>query len=168
MLAHVVATKCGGSTVTDESMDFPPDWRKGIKECDRRGHYENGRTIAVHSLAVLPAYQRIGLGKTIMKAYIQRMETSGNGDRIALLAHGHLVQYYESFGFVNKGESAARFGGGGWNDMVDLQHLAFTFMVLIVVRFTSSRMLVLMLDRDLSYGLVIWLLTIDALPLCIP
>ncbi len=127
-------------------MDFPPDWREGVKESDHRGHHENGRTIAVHSLAVLPAYQRIGLGKTIMKAYVQRMETSGIADRIALLAHAHLVQYYESLGFVNRGESAAQFGGGGWNDMVDSVHIAYLYMTLIMVRSTSSHMLALTLD----------------------
>ena len=119
LLAHVVATKCNDKTVSDESMDFPPEWRKGVSESDRRGHQEHGRTIALHSLAVIPAYQRIGLGKTIMRSFIQRMETSGVADRIALLAHNHLVAFYESFGFVNRGESAAQFGGGGWNDMVN-------------------------------------------------
>lgn len=119
LLAHVVATECDSEVVTDESMDFPSDWRQGVPAHDRRGHQEKGRTIALHSLGVLPAYQRIGLGRTILRSYIQRMETAGVADRIALLAHGPLVKYYEKFGFVNKGESAAQFGGGGWNDMVD-------------------------------------------------
>lgn len=119
LLAHVVATKCDGQAVTDESMDFPPEWQHGVEKSDRRGHQEKGRTIAVHSLAVLPAYQRMGLGKTVMKSYIQRLETSGIADRIALLAHDHLIEYYESFGFVNKGESVAQFGGGGWKEMVN-------------------------------------------------
>ena len=101
-------------------MDYPPEWRHGVQASDHRGHQEEGRTIALHSLAVLPAYQRMGLGKTIMRSYIQRMETSGIADRIALLAHGHLIEYYESLGFVNKGESAATFGGGGWNDMAGI------------------------------------------------
>ena len=119
LLAHVVSTKCDSEVVTDESMDLPSDWRQGVSEYDRRGHQEKGRTIALHSLGVLPAYQRIGLGRTILKSYIQRTETAGVADRIALIAHGPLVEYYEAFGFVNKGESAAQFGGGGWNDMVD-------------------------------------------------
>ncbi|KAI9877351.1 MAG: hypothetical protein M1830_004157 [Pleopsidium flavum] len=123
LLAHVVATKCDSKAVTDESMDFPPEWQHGVKESERRGHQEKGRTIAVHSLAVLPAYQRVGLGKTVMKSYIQRLESSGIVDRIALLAHGHLIEYYESFGFVNKGESTAQFGGGSWNEMVNSDNL---------------------------------------------
>ena len=53
-----------------------------------------------------------------MKSYQQRMETSGIADRIALLAHDHLVQMYEGMGYDTKGKSDVRFGGGGWNDLV--------------------------------------------------
>lgn len=84
----------------------------------RRGHKEDGRTIAVHSLAVLPEYQGRGLGKTLVRAFLQRLESQGVGDRCALLSHEGLVPYYESLGFENKGRSEASFGGGGWFDLV--------------------------------------------------
>lgn len=99
-------------------MDFPPNWQSGTSESETRGHCNSGRTIAVHSVAILPAYQNRGLGKTIVKAHAQRMETSGVGDRIALLAHDPMVSFYEKASFENKGKSDAKFGGGGWNDMV--------------------------------------------------
>ena len=54
-----------------------------------------------------------------MKSYQQRMETSGIADRIALLAHDHLIRMYEGLGFANKGKSAVRFAGGGWTDLVN-------------------------------------------------
>lgn len=82
------------------------------------GHKEAGRTVCIHSLAVLPEYQKRGLGKTLMKAYLHRMETHGVADRAALLAHEELIPYYEKLGFENKGKSDAQFGGGGWYDMV--------------------------------------------------
>lgn len=82
------------------------------------GHDESGRTICLHSLAVLPEFQGKGLARTLVESYVQRMESQSVGDRIALLAHGHLVKFYEGLGFVNKGESEATFGGGGWVDMV--------------------------------------------------
>ena len=53
-----------------------------------------------------------------MKSYQQRMETSGIADRIALLAHDHLVGMYEGMGFERKGKSDCRFAGGGWNSLV--------------------------------------------------
>lgn len=53
-----------------------------------------------------------------MKSYQQRMETSGIADRIALLAHDHLVEMYERMGFDGAGKSNVRFAGGGWNDLI--------------------------------------------------
>lgn len=114
LLGHIVATKTTNNTVTDNDMEIPtsdpPD--------PKLGHKEAGRTICIHSLAVLPEYQGRGLGKTLMKAYLQRMESHGVADRTALIAHEGLIPYYEGFGYVNKGKSAVKFGGGGWFDMV--------------------------------------------------
>lgn len=53
-----------------------------------------------------------------MRSYNQRMETSGVADRIALLAHDHLVGMYKDLGFQDKGKSEVRFAGGGWNSLV--------------------------------------------------
>ncbi|KAF2725825.1 acyl-CoA N-acyltransferase [Polychaeton citri CBS 116435] len=105
LLGHIIATKTTNSTVTDDDMKLG-------------GHKEQGRTVCIHSLATLPAYQKRGLGKTLMKAYLQRMEGQGVADRAALIAHGELVPFYESFGFKSMGESKVQFGGGGWWDMV--------------------------------------------------
>lgn len=82
------------------------------------GHKEEGRTICIHSLAILPEYQGRSLGKTLLKAYIQRMESHGVGDRIALITHEELVPFYQKLDFENAGKSDAQFGGGGWYDMV--------------------------------------------------
>lgn len=118
LIGHVIATQSSETQVTDESMEFPPDWQSNTSTVETRGHRDGGRTIAVHSVAILPAYQNRGLGKTIVRSHTQRMETSGIGDRIALLAHDPLVGFYEKAGFENKGKSDAKFGGGGWNDMI--------------------------------------------------
>lgn len=106
-------------------MEIPSDWqsRPTSGEDDAKGHKENGRTLALHSLAVLPAFQNQGLGKIIIKSYMQRMSTSGVADRIALLAHDELVKYYERFGCVNNGKSEVTFGGGGWNILVRLVNI---------------------------------------------
>lgn len=114
LLGHIVATKTTNPTVTDDDMTLPASDSPDPKH----GHKEEGRTVCIHSLAVLPQYQRRGLGKTLIKAYLDRMETQGVADRAALIAHEQLIPYYESLGFENKGKSDAQFGGGGWYDMV--------------------------------------------------
>ena len=84
----------------------------------RPGHKEEGRTICLHSLAVLPSFQGQGLGGSILRAYVDRMEAAGAGDRIALLCLEHLVPFYERCGFTKLGASQATFGGVPWYDMV--------------------------------------------------
>lgn len=117
LLAHCVATKSAHPAILDDDMEIPEDWQRSSR-FNTVGHNDAGRTVCIHSLAVLPSYQGKGLGSTLLKAYIQRIEQSGTADRIALLAHGELIKFYEGFGFVNKGPSKAEFGGGNWVDMV--------------------------------------------------
>ncbi|KFY92294.1 hypothetical protein V500_04224 [Pseudogymnoascus sp. VKM F-4518 (FW-2643)] len=118
LLAHVVATKTRDGLATDVAMDYPKNWESAKKDESKEGHHEDGRTICVHSLAVLPEFQGSGIGRTIMMAYMQQMNGAGIADRLAIIAHGPLVSYYEKLGFVNKGPSEAQFGGGGWFDMI--------------------------------------------------
>ena len=117
----IVATKTTTLVATDAAMQYPENWKQSTllsSKDDPRGHKEYGRTIALWSVAVLPAYQGKKLGMTIMKSYQQRMETSGIADRIVLLAHDPLVKMYEGMGFQTKGKSEVKFAGGEWNDMV--------------------------------------------------
>lgn len=114
LLGHIVATKTTNPVVTDSDMAIPTSG----PEDPTIGHKESGRTLCIHSLAVLPQYQRRGLGKTLMKAYLQRMESSEAAERVALIAHEEMIPYYEGFGFENRGKSKAEFAGGGWFDMV--------------------------------------------------
>ncbi|KAK0714641.1 acyl-CoA N-acyltransferase [Lasiosphaeris hirsuta] len=118
LLAHIVSTKCRDTVVTDSDMGLPEDWRTRSGRSADVGHQETGRTIALHSLAVAPKLQGCGVGKMIVKAYLQQMNNSGLADRVALICQDHLISYYERFGFQNKGESKVKFGGGGWYDMV--------------------------------------------------
>lgn len=118
-------------------MDYPRDFRTARPNTSGLGHQESGRNVAIHSLAVHPKLQGCGLGKLIMKSYMQQINNSGTADRLSLIAQEvsvveqeiflrphpkyalqYLVNYYVRFGFKNKGPSKATFGGGGWNDMV--------------------------------------------------
>lgn len=116
LLGHVIATKTSNETVHDDDMALPDD--QSTTSQSQFGHNEHGRTVCIHSLAILPAFQHQGLGRMLLKSYIQRIESAALADRIAIIAHEPLVGYYESFGFKSRGQSKVQFGGGGWTDMV--------------------------------------------------
>jgi predicted N-acetyltransferase YhbS len=105
-------------------MGLPSNWktrRSSIPSDNDEepiGHQDQGGTICLHSLAVAPEFQKMGLGTVLMKSYIQRMKDSKIADRIALLAHDHLVPFYQGLGFDNMGPSAVTSHGGNWNNMV--------------------------------------------------
>jgi hypothetical protein len=119
-------------------MDYPKDWRNQKSRTAEVGHQETGKTVGLHSLAVLPRLQRSGLGVLLVKAFLDQMRCYGVVDRVALIcqdvsildgmrlvdridrASQDLVSYYERIGFKNFGQSKAQFGGGGWNDMVSI------------------------------------------------
>ncbi|KAJ6135516.1 hypothetical protein N7512_000676 [Penicillium capsulatum] len=107
--------------VTDKSMRLPANWqneRWTFEDGQAVGHEEGGGTIAIHSLAVLPEHQGKQVGSTLMKSYIHRIREAQIADRIAIIAHDHLLPFYESFGFESRGPSKCQFGGGGWIDLV--------------------------------------------------
>ncbi|KAL2012498.1 hypothetical protein VTN00DRAFT_23 [Thermoascus crustaceus] len=124
LVGHIIATRTEAPRVTDASMALPPDWQSKPKNSSANGHaseplghQEQGGTIAIHSLAVLPEHQGKKVGTTLMKSYIQRIKDAMIADRLALLTHEPLVPFYESLGFENRGPSQCTFGGGGWIDM---------------------------------------------------
>ncbi|KAI5926149.1 hypothetical protein F4810DRAFT_655611 [Camillea tinctor] len=117
LLAHIISTRSNADVVTDEAMDYPRDYKTNRRNTSSVGHQEIGRTICIHSLAVEPKLQGCGLGKLIMKAYLQQVKNSVLADRVALICQDYLVNYYKRFGFEHVGPSKATFGGGGWNDM---------------------------------------------------
>jgi GNAT superfamily N-acetyltransferase len=49
------------------------------------GHCETGKTVGLHSLAVLPRLQRCGIGQMIVKAYLDQMKGCGLVRRVALI-----------------------------------------------------------------------------------
>ncbi|KAJ4390037.1 hypothetical protein N0V93_007510 [Gnomoniopsis smithogilvyi] len=116
LIAHIIATASNSTVVTDKTMDIPANW-KGVKGNGELGHLEGGRVICMHSLAVAPKMQGCGLGKLVIKSFLQQMKTIGS-ERVALICQDYLVTYYERFGFKHVGKSNAKFGGGGWHNMI--------------------------------------------------
>lgn len=87
LLGHVVATKTYDLLATDQSMDYPKDWESDNPQASALGHQEGGRTIVMHSVAILPGFQGRGLGQTLAKAYVQQINGAGLANRLALIAH---------------------------------------------------------------------------------
>lgn len=123
-MAQIIATKTSNTLVSDDDMMLPLPDQSNVNNAPpeagvpHRGHNEAGRTLAVHSLAVLPSYQKEKLGTTLMKAYVQRMVESDVADRISILTYDELTGFYEKLGFEKRGKSDTQYGGGNWTNMV--------------------------------------------------
>lgn len=95
LLAHIVSTMGTDPVVMDRDMDFPRNWRDAeASRGSSLGHQEDGRTVCLHSLAVIPEVHGSGFGKLIVSAYLRVMRESGLCDRVALLCQD--VSYLES------------------------------------------------------------------------
>jgi ribosomal protein S18 acetylase RimI-like enzyme len=133
-------------------MTYPSDWESDHPTASPLGHQEGGRTIVLHSVAILPHFQGRGLGRILMMAYMQQMNGAGIADRLALIAHDvssflaeamndknhsfvrvdnfqHKMQWYEKLGFTNRGKSNVIFGGGDWYDMVSVPRAHFSIQL---------------------------------------
>ncbi|KAI9046017.1 uncharacterized protein KD926_005963 [Aspergillus affinis] len=124
LIAHVIATRTSSTRVTDGSMEMPENWTSLPADevvtviGEAVGSESHGGSVAVHSLAVVPEYQGKGVGRALFNAYIEYIKSGAvRADRIVVIAHDHLIRFYESFGFRNEEPSACAFGGGGWFDM---------------------------------------------------
>lgn len=84
-------------------MELPKDWDSPNATKTDAGHQEAGRTIVLHSVAILPEFQGKGLGRVLVQAYIQQMNGAGIADRLALIAHdvSLLLTTFFSFPFLS-------------------------------------------------------------------
>ncbi|KAH6607446.1 hypothetical protein Trco_003759 [Trichoderma cornu-damae] len=123
MFAHIIATLGCSPVVTDEDMDCPKNWMEILHGRQRYpsepvGHRSHGRTICVHSLAVCPRLQGLGLGTATLKSYVQRMNSIGVADRVALICRKPEIKFFERCGFKNIGLSETKTLAGEYYNMV--------------------------------------------------
>jgi hypothetical protein len=85
LLGHVIATKTTTPVATDASMDYPRDWDAEHPAPSDLGHQEEGRTIVLHCVAIVPQFQGRGLGRVLVMAYMQHMNGAGIADRLVLI-----------------------------------------------------------------------------------
>ncbi|KZL79023.1 gnat family, partial [Colletotrichum incanum] len=122
LIAHTISTQSISRVVKDEDMAYPPTWKTDPTAVHYIGHNPEGRTIAMHSLAVSPPYQKLGYGKRLMAVYTKEMERTGKADRISILTYDRLVPFYQKLGFTYFGKSQSEYAGVSWHD------LAFEFV----------------------------------------
>lgn len=85
------------------------------------GNHKYGDNIAIHSVAISPEYQGKRVGRALVRAYLEHLGRGSFGaNKVVLIAHDYLVNFYESVGFKNQGKSQSNFAGGVWFDMVCL------------------------------------------------
>lgn len=86
MFGHVLATLGTHPVITDADMAMPESWRDSkASKGSPLGHQSCGRTICLHSFIVSPEVQGVGIGKTVMKSYLELMNDSGIADRVAII-----------------------------------------------------------------------------------
>lgn len=115
LLGHAIASKITSQRITDSCYST-----SSSSSSTSSASHTTGATIALHSLAIVPACQRRTLGTTLLAEFIVNCLKAAAGavERIAIIAREGLVRFYERFGFVCHGLSKVGFGGGGWRDLV--------------------------------------------------
>lgn len=109
LIGHVMGTKIKGDFITLGSM------KAG-------SHLESSSTIAIHSLVIDPEYQKKNLATLLLTDYIQKLSNQEVGNRIVIIAHEHLVPFYERIGFkvVAENKNVSKdpdFSSTKWIDM---------------------------------------------------
>ncbi|WQF84181.1 Putative GNAT domain, acyl-CoA N-acyltransferase [Colletotrichum destructivum] len=117
LIAHTISTQSTSPVVKDEDMAVPVTWKTIPLATYQVGHNPDGRTIALHSLAVSPPFQRLGYGKKLMAVYIEEMRRTVQADRISILTYDRLVPYYQALGFTHLGKSQSEYAGVAWHDL---------------------------------------------------
>lgn len=84
---------------------------------DTSCHDEESPWQSVFSLAVHPDWQGRGYGRDLLNALIARSRQEGRRG-VTLTCLEQKLEYYESFGFENRGVSKSVHGGAVWYDMV--------------------------------------------------
>ena len=80
-------------------------------------HRAEGPYQAIFSLAVLPDFQRQGIGGRLLQAMVDLARREGRR-AVTLTCRAFKVPYYASFGFQDRGIADSSHGGVPWHNMV--------------------------------------------------
>lgn len=79
-------------------------------------HNDNGKWQSVFGLAVAPEFRKNGYAGKLIQHLIEKARADGR-EGVTLTCKAYLVDYYEKYGFVNRGISGSVHGGEVWHDM---------------------------------------------------
>jgi ribosomal protein S18 acetylase RimI-like enzyme len=102
LLGYVCSTQALADTLEHHSMST---------------HVEQGSSVCIHSVCIHPEHKRQGLGMHLLNEYVRRLESAQVYERILLICHDELINFYEKCGFTLVGESKVQHGGGRWYEM---------------------------------------------------
>lgn len=83
---------------------------------DMTDHIPNGKHIVIFSLAVLPAYQGVGISGRLMEKFIE-VSKDLKKEKILLMCKTGLISYYRKYGFHYAGKSKSTLGSFEWHEM---------------------------------------------------
>ena len=83
---------------------------------DMTDHVHNGKHIVIFSLAVLPAFQGVGISRMLMEKFIA-VSRDLEKEKILLMCKTGLISYYRKYGFHYAGKSKSTLGGFEWHEM---------------------------------------------------
>jgi ribosomal protein S18 acetylase RimI-like enzyme len=105
---QVVGMINSGATNKDDITD---DAFKGMAD-----HIHDGKHIVIFSLAVLPAFQGVGISRMLMEKFIEASRDLEK-EKILLMCKSGLISYYLKYGFLYAGKSKSTLGGFEWHEM---------------------------------------------------
>ena len=84
-------------------------------------HEPGATTVCVHSVCVSAAHRKRGLGAALVREYLARTATAaeveGKYERVCLIAHEHLLAFYQDAGLELVGPIAVTHGAVPWFEL---------------------------------------------------
>ena len=107
LVGYICATLSPATSLTHHSMST---------------HVPESSSVCIHSVCVAPSHQHRGIGLALMKEYIARLEKANEArsakyERVLLIAHEELRDFYERAGFEWLGKSDVVHGSKPWFEM---------------------------------------------------
>lgn len=111
LIGHILATKLPiPRNGTKETTFITPESMGQVND-------DSSPVIAIHSVVIAREHQKKNLATLLLTDYIQKLSNQEIGDRVVIIAHKHLIPFYERIGFKMVGENSTIESEEKWCDM---------------------------------------------------